>query len=291
MESYIQNTNNRSLISLAYKIIDNIPNTTLFGGIVREIIAPSVISQQNPFELKYQNEYSLPDIDIIYEIKKNSQESKKSILKSEIDSKFKIKFREWDWFITEIEDLKVYQTTGCRIFIENQILGIVRHIDLIVEPENIQDFDVNNLRFNKKKGLFHIETLTSKSIGSHIFSSSHFFQVLDSIKTKKCQIISNLIINDSGRNILLIRRFIKMLKKGWNITNKNNIITINNINRQKSICMICHNEPENIHCELTCSKCHLCFDCLEHLLVQMDFTKNTFKCPTCRIEIRPWFLN
>lgn len=48
---------NKALLALAYKIVDHFPEYTLFGGIVREIIAPAIISKKDPFVIyvwKYQ---------------------------------------------------------------------------------------------------------------------------------------------------------------------------------------------------------------------------------------------
>ena len=56
----------KSLVRLAYKLIDHFPELTLFGGFVRDIIIPGIQQYKNPF---YSGNYDelpeISDIDIL----------------------------------------------------------------------------------------------------------------------------------------------------------------------------------------------------------------------------------
>jgi hypothetical protein len=282
---------NRALLALAYKIIDNLHYATLFGGIVREIIAPAYISGDYPFRLAFKTNYELSDIDIIFELNDKDEKERLISIKLEIDN-LRSRLRSWDWYIDSIKDLSIYQTKGYRVFLINQIIGIKTHLDIIDDPKDMHDVNVNSLRFNKNKGLFLSSCGYGKKIEDNFFRTKHFDSIMHDIENKICRMVCGFDYFDENQKerivILRLRRFIKMLRNGWNITNKNSLIEIEHENKD-SICMICHNQPRKLFINLKCSRCYLCMNCFENLLTKnFNFESKAFKCPTCRQEIIPW---
>jgi hypothetical protein len=317
----VQIIKNKSLLALAYKIIDHFPNFTLFGSIVREIIAPAIISNKDPFD-DYESTYDLPDIDLIYsneldknELDKKNIENKQEKLHkdTEINKIYKIqnssgsylihKLREWDWICNHKVLIKNYDVNGITLCIKNKIYGFEAKIDIIYPQKTNLDFDVNRFQFNKEKGLYLATYNDSFTLKQKIKNNKDYLQLLAMIKNKECNILFDLNIEDkcygcdpydnnyncrclAQRQKNQNHRFVKMLKKGWNILNKNHNIKVH-YDDSINVCNICHENPKDTYIELNCSKCILCFDCFEILLLKSrNYPK--FKCPTCRIEIIPW---
>lgn len=286
---------NRAILAFAYKLIDHFPNLTLFGSIVREIIAPAFVASKYPFSNAYQCEYDLNDIDIIFTFdKKNENKELRFELKN-----MRPKIREWDWWIDSEEKLEVYGVKGARYHVTNLILDINIHIDFVVEDSQYStDFDVNNLRFNKKKGLFCKSDINISIDILRKYEENLYFQnLLKLVEKKECNSVYGLHKTDGhdekskeyiGRNILSIKRYIKMIKNSWKVNNQNDIIKIHQKTNNDHLCSICLETPIDIHCELTCSKCILCLECFENLMKNMSFSSCTFKCPTCKKDICPF---
>lgn len=290
---------NRAILAFAYKLMDNFPNITLFGSIVREIIAPCLIKSTYPFANNFKSDYDLSDIDIIYNLEIDSEKEKwmkehKSkkidLLRDELE-KIRPKFREWDWWIEREEKLEVYGVKGIRYHVSNLILDFSIHIDFVIEDSRyIIDFNVNRLRFNKNKGLFSTSEEDNNTIISQFKTGYEFQNLLKCIEKRECTSVFDLCKTfgneqdnlDIGRNILFIKRYIKMLKNCWIVKNQSKYIKLHKYTNNEHICF---EIPSAIHVELTCSKCILCLECFESLMKNMNFTSCTFKCPTCKKPI------
>jgi hypothetical protein len=289
---------NRAILAFAYKLIDHFPKVTLFGSIVREIIAPSFIEGIYPFSNTFNTQYDLTDIDIIYTLDTNSEQkiSNLNLMRYELENMHH-KIREWDWWLDHYEKIKVYGVKGLRYHVKNLILDFSIHIDFIIQDSKyIVDFDVNTMRFNKKRGLFLSLEDTDNTIKS-IFNIDYTFQnLLKCIKNRECKSVYGLHKTQGfgqdaeyiGKNVLSIKRYVKMLKNNWTILNQTKTIKVHDHTNNDHLCNICFEVPTDIHIELICSKCILCLDCFESLMKNMDFSTCTFKCPTCKKAICPF---
>lgn len=291
-----QNIHNRIIISLAYKITDHFPMTTLFGGIVRDVIAPGFIKGAFPFGKEFVCD-KISDIDImclppqIAELEQidDEKEDTQRLLWVFVDSKLRPKLREWDWWVEETKELDVYNTRGIRLSICHELFDLKTHLDIIsVVNSTMNDADVNKLRFSKEKGLFLADEKKPKKIRDQFDNFQRFQNILRQVQMKQCRMICSVTSRVEGVTILRLRRFVKMLRKGWEVLNINQRI-VSHRKPAETDCMICHTVPDGNWIELSCSRCNLCLDCFGTLIEKnIHDRRGTFKCPTCREEILPW---
>lgn len=268
---------NRAILSLCYKLVDNYSNLTLFGGVVRDIIAPGFFKGKYPFDKSFKTVETISDVDVLYEC--DGKEDEK-VLYRFVYHTLQYKIREWDWKYTEVKELNIYGMTGLRIHISHQIFEAETHIDFVKNIHSrIDDTNVNQLRFNKKKGVFiqQYKRLCDR-IGEHFRYQQRLLAMEERLDQKLCRMICDT--NVSG-----VRRFVKMIRKGWTIENISSYIVSTN---KQEICMICHEKETESKIELTCSKCVLCLDCFQTLLEKEMADRTNFRCPTCRTCIQPW---
>lgn len=285
--------NNSALISLLYKMVDTYPNLTAFGGVVRDVIAPAFFKGQYPFEKSFKTNVLISDLDIIYNWNGDEEmadDDKDQILYRFVYGKLRMKLREWDWKSTEIARLEVYGTEGLRINIEHQILDAKTHIDLVGRLVSLnKDADVNQIRFNQEQGLFLENTKKNLGIKSHFFYQGVMLGLQARLEEKRCQMISfPSAHHQPGSTVLLMRRFVKMIRKGWWVENISDQIDVREKGAEET-CMICYeNKVSDKVVELKCSRCLLCLDCFQTLLEREMVGSEKFKCPTCRCKIKPW---
>lgn len=278
------------LLSLTYKILDHFPEQmTLFGGIVRDFVAPAYWKGVSPFQEDFPIDNEIADIDLLF-TPENPEEDSQSIHPF-VFSKLQQKIREWDWKIGDVSELSTYGPTGYRVQIDHKIVKhISTHLDIVLYKEAIfKDFDVNILYFNKKKGLFtRSDTLPIQSLGEHFGKNTFLKKILRRISKKECR----MILGTHTQNSLY--RVKKMITKGWKIIGLNHRIRIHEEKKEndETICSICQETPKEPHrwVELTCSKCFLCQDCFFQLLERQLQRESgfPFTCPTCREKIMPW---
>lgn len=156
------------------------------------------------------------------------------------------------------------------------------HISLIGENIKI-DFDVNSWCYNDNKGIFN------KTSTNSFFSQRELLKVISNIKEKKCIFTGNFPIYNNAGTIMMrkkyIDRIIKMLNKGWNITNLSNIFIFTNETNNDDICVICHEKDNNL--KLNCCSAFFHTNCIfEWIKVSMN-KKNYCTCPNCRLMFSP----
>lgn len=305
---------NRCLISLAYKLIDRFQELTLFGGIVRDVICPAMFNGEDPFDSSYESKEKIEDLDIYFTWEHQDWEHQDRdpldmenleldderaselttwFLASLIDNG---KLREWDWVLQKSKPLKLYSISAVRFFIRHQITGVETHIDLVgtKNPKNVllKDMDVNMFVFNKADGLF-LKQKMKKSIQNFFKQKKIYDEMLVQIVKKQCNTIFRIIPlknvrNESDEKILKlqIKRFMKMIRKGWTILNMPEELVVNE--KTETDCAICYKPPIYRYLYITPSKCTLCLDCFEKVLETDLSTRNTFRCPLSRTEYFPW---
>lgn len=299
---------NRCLLSLAYKLIDRFQELTLFGGIVRDVICPAMFNGEDPFDSSYESKERIEDLDIYFTWKHPDPgaEEENPVLDEERASELTTwfftnlmdngKIREWDWVLQKYERLKLYSISAVRFFIRHQITGVETHIDLVgtENPKNIflKDMDVNMFVFNKADGLFLKKKMTKK-IQNFFKQKKIQDEILVQIMKKQCNTIFRTIPlknvrYESDEKILKlqIKRFMKMIRKGWTILNMPEELVVNE--KTETDCAICYKLPVDRYLYITPSKCTLCLDCFETLLETDLSTRNRFRCPLSRTEYFPW---
>jgi len=295
---------NKLCMSLAYKLIDTFDNLTLFGGIVRDMIVPMWKKGKFPFAKDEElPNREIHDIDIYVS---KSVEEKEFVDEDEDDvrgrlerrrlvilhnwffSSAKKKLREWDWILKDdIVDLNLYRTSGVRVVLQHAVFDNNEiQIDFIFETNGLDpDFDVNQFRFNKSTGLTFGRVRNQENIYSHFKKQKQMIEMIDKAVNKECLMVASLLRSNQSDSLILIKRFTKMLKYGWDIKNKSQDIQVRDGFPEDNLCcMVCYMEKEGKCIELTCSKCWICFDCFEQLFDKYGI----IKCPNCRHVIKPW---
>ena len=150
------------------------------------------------------------------------------------------------------------------------------------------DTDVNLFRFNKQQGLFI--NGPGKSIFYQLKKQQRMREITEMIMKRECNMICMPWhpVNE-GITVMKILRFVKMIRKGWNIKNMCDKIKIHREDHD-DVCNICFSKKlENTWVELTCSSCYLCLDCFEQFVCfEIRTRRGIFKCPTCRKELSLW---
>lgn len=272
MQTYMQT---KAILSLVYKLV-NESNFILFGGIVRDIIIPSVSKGLDPFEKKFKPDAEISDIDMTFV----PDEKYSTDLSTRVNDMFP-KFREWDWRVNTLQHITTYGGNGLRIFISHCWAEIVTHIDFVPLSTSHQlDFDVNLFRFSKEKGL-HTCMRRSKILLEQIV----LFRTSDKIMRKSCKFLLPVVSDDEAKDANSAKRFVKMLKKGWKIENIGATISVVEETKDGE-CQICGAVPNGRHIVLTCSSCRLCFDCFQGLIESKRL--DSCICPTCRQRVVLW---
>lgn len=294
---------NRCLISLAYKLIDRFSELTLFGGIVRDIICPAMFNGEDPFDYGYESKERIDDLDIYLTWTHLDQEENPEIeleRTSELTNWFFTnlidngKIREWDWTLERFEPLKIYSISAVRFFVKNQITGVKTHIDLVgtENPKKVflKDMDVNMFIFNKAYGLL-LKKIMKKNINSFFKQKKIQDELMVRIMKKQCTAIFRPTLSRPATEEkvlkLQIKRFMKMIRKGWTVINMPEELVVNETT--ETDCAICYKLPIDRYMYIIPSKCTLCLDCFEKLLETDLFVRNSrFRCPLSRAEYYPW---
>lgn len=279
----MDNTKNRCLTALAYKLVDHFPNVTLFGGFVRDVIVRAYAKETFPFRQDYEFECDIKDLDLILT---QDNESKHEDLVEYVGTTLTYQLTEWDWRLLNVSDLNEYEhVIGVRIKIKHFLTDVESHLDIIKKKViHYKDVDVNQFKFNKEHGLFYSHIPKNQSIYKWFERDRHIKRMIEMVKRKECNMLGKMVGPKAHK------RCVKMIKKGWTILNLNPTILIHR-NEPLEQCQICHEpkEGETTWVELTCSRCTLCLDCFETLMYRAKEEKHlTFSCPTCRKRIEPW---
>jgi len=279
----------RTIMSLTYKLLDHFP-VTLFGGIVRDVIVPVLSEGKNPFLssfLQTEKINEISDIDLFTEEKFCIDDpSTCDLLIS--------KLREWDWHAPGITELTLYGIRGHRIELTHTLTSIDVHIDFIQgdQPGLVLDADVNGFVFSKQHGLHLMRWMDSMKLEGKLRYATRVRRLERKILAKECEIkFSPMFLGyqqDAVRSVR-VRRFVKMIRKGWNVTNIDEDIDVHKGEKALSdVCAICHEDAKAIWVELKSSKCIICLNCFETLLIHDVPKLGHFRCPKSRKEIIPW---
>ena len=290
----MNNTKNRCLTALAYKLIDHFPTELiLFGGFVRDVIVPAIFEERDPFAVSYVAKTDINDIDLLFHASSRllhapfpEEEAEKETdgLELWIHTNLILKLREWDWLLGEKTILSEYEhDIGIRVQITHTLTGVTSHLDIIYGNVTNKDIDVNQFFFNKKNGLT-LNMRVGDQINHHVLYQQRFLSFIKNISLKQCRMICGVTAPKAPKRLL------KMIRKGWKIKNLNPEIIIH-CDNMLDICQICHQDnAEEKWIELSCSRCRICLECFEQLFIQHIGEGKGIRipCPTCRKNIIPW---
>lgn len=266
------------LVSLAYKLIDQFPKLSLFGGFVRDYAIPKLMAG-TPCRLfsrcSQEPEDRLNDVDFLLEL--TPQEL--SELRKNPDFNFADSWvrnelvhsgllRNWDWFVEDTVPLNVYGAIGVRLILRHVCANILTHIDVMQNHNVGMDLDVNDFAFSKKLGLYrlsdrHIEHYTISKRVSRFVSTQ---RLLDAVKNK--QGVFTLSPEEENRQGVdkvasiahRLNRFEKYIRKGWTIRNATPFVRFEAVSGSEFSCPVCdHDMP--FTATFTESKQQMCYDC------------------------------
>lgn len=175
----------RSIMSLAYKLVDNFADARtgeviLFGGVVRDVIVPALGDGKDPFSKEYLSETKeqINDLDIYVKITAGDQDTFER-LREWIGTSLTHKLREWDWQICKSENIPNYHLKARRLHLVHTVTDEKVQLDLVsADGRHPVDADVNRVRFSRSAGLVldnpRFNPTTSKMIQKILETKSSF---------------------------------------------------------------------------------------------------------------------